>query len=138
MKIINQKIEFKDARAGDLFDMFLNSKYHSAIRGGIEVKIQPTEGTAWIIDNGHLYGKVLEIVPGKLIVLRWRSAASTPTPDDLDMIVVLRFEQNEDHALIELTHCNVPDGRYNIISRSWYERYWEPWKKYVQVQYSNQ
>lgn len=27
---------------------------------GIEVKIQPKEGIEWVIDKGHLYGKVLE------------------------------------------------------------------------------
>ncbi|MGH2645410.1 MAG: SRPBCC domain-containing protein [Chitinophagaceae bacterium] len=138
MKIINQKVEFKDAKAGNLFDMFLDSKHHSAIRGGIEVNIQPKEGAEWIIDNGHLYGKILEIVTGKLIVLCWRSAASTPTPEDLDMIVLLRFEQNGDNVLIELTHCNVPENRFDIINKSWHERYWEPWKKYAQIYFSNQ
>src|SRR5260221_8031543 len=77
-KTITQKVEFKNVNAADLYAMFLSSKHHSNIRGGVSADISENEGTKWSIDSGHIYGKILEIVKGKLIVLSWRSAASTP------------------------------------------------------------
>jgi len=128
-KTITQKVEFNDAAASELYAMFLNTKHHSNIRSGMPADISEKEGTKWSINNGHIYGKILELVKDRLIVLSWRSVNSIP--EDVDEIVVLNFIQNGKDALVELTHANLPERRYETVLKSWEERYWIPWKNYL-------
>lgn len=130
-KTIFQETEFENAPSSVLYDMFLSSEHHSNIRGGMPADIQPVEGSIWNINNGHLYGKVLKLVKDKLIVLSWRSGV-TSAEEDLDMIVILRFVQNNNNTIVELTHTLIPDEqRYEIYFKNWNERYWAPWKNYI-------
>lgn len=130
-KTIFQEIEFENNPSSVLYDMFLSSKHHSNIRGGMPADIQPVEGSIWNINNGHLYGKILKLVKDKLIVLSWRSGV-TSTPEDLDMIVILHFIQTNKNSRIELIHSLIPDERrYDIYFKNWNERYWTPWKNYI-------
>lgn len=93
--------------------------------------IQPVEGSAWNINNGHLYGKILKLTKDKLIVLSWRSGVSL-AEEDLDMIVILHFVQNNKNTTVKLIHSLIPDDqRYEIYFKNWNERYWTPWKNYI-------
>ncbi|MEO8855025.1 MAG: SRPBCC domain-containing protein [Ginsengibacter sp.] len=128
-KTITQKVEFNDIAASELYTMFLNEKHHSNISGGVPAYISEKEGTKWSVNNGHIYGKILELVKDRLIVLSWRSVNSIP--EDIDEIVVLNFIQNGKDAFVELTHTNLPERRYKTVLKSWEERYWTPWKIYL-------
>jgi activator of HSP90 ATPase len=130
-KPILQEVVFENATSSDLYEMFLSSKHHSNFRGGIPADIQPVEGSNWNINNGHHNGKILKLVKDKLIVLSWRSAASLKE-DETDMIVILHFIQSNENAIIEFTHTLIPDiQRYEIYFKNWNERYWTPWKDYI-------
>jgi activator of HSP90 ATPase len=71
-KAFQQKVQFKNATAAELFDIFLNPKKHAAIHGGAKTKISKKEGDAFSLLNGHLNGKNLMIVPDRMIVQSWR------------------------------------------------------------------
>jgi hypothetical protein len=130
-KTLLQEVTFTNAEASDMYDMFLSSKHHSNIRGGMPVDIQHLEGYNWNVNNGHLSGKILKLVKGKVIVLSWRSGVSLKT-EELDMVVVLHFLQSNNNTIIELTHTLIPDEeRYEIYHKNWIERYWTPWKDYM-------
>lgn len=137
-KVLLQEAVFENAYASELYEMFLSSKHHSNIRGGMSADIQPVEGSNWNINNGHIYGKILKLVKGKLIVLSWRSGVSLKE-EDLDMIVVLHFMQRGTNAIIELTHTVILDEeRYEIYLKNWNERYWIPWRDYANLLHNNQ
>lgn len=130
-KTIFQETVFENTASSILYDMFLSSKHHSNIRGGMPADIQPVEGSIWNINNGHLYGKILKLVKDKLIVLSWRSGVTT-AEEDLDMIVILHFCQSNKNTIVELIHSLIPDEqRYEIYLKNWNERYWIPWKNYT-------
>jgi len=130
-KTIVQETVFENTASSILYDTFLSSKHHSNIRGGMPADIQAVEGGIWNINNGHLYGKILKLVKDKLIVLSWRSGVTT-VEEDLDMIVILHFCQSNKNTIVELIHSLIPDEqRYEIYLKNWNERYWIPWKNYV-------
>jgi activator of HSP90 ATPase len=130
-KTILQDVVFENTNASDLYEMFLSSKHHSNIRGGIPADIQPVEGSGWNTNSGSLYGKILKLVKDKLIVLSWRSRVSLKE-GELDMIVVLHLIQSDKNAIIQLTHTIIPDNeRYAIYSQNWNDRYWIPWKNHL-------
>lgn len=53
-KTIIQKIVFKNANAGKLYSMYLDSKQHTAITGGRSAKITAKKGSKYSAnDNGH-------------------------------------------------------------------------------------
>lgn len=126
-KTITQKIVFKNAKAGALYDMFLNAKQHSAITGGNPAKISAKEGSSFSVHGGYVVGKNLQLIKGKLIVQSW--FGSDWDRAELDSIFILRFDQQGKDAILHMTHANVPDKNADGIKKGWTDYYWSPWKK---------
>jgi len=88
-KAIQQSVRFP-ASPKELFDIYLDSRKHSAATGGSARMSRKVGGTftAW---NEQLRGRNLVIVPNRLIVQAWRAThwkASEP-----DSILVLEFSK---------------------------------------------
>ena len=126
-KTITQKIVFKNAKAGSLYDMFLNAKQHRAITGGNPAKISSKEGSSFSVHGGYVVGKNLRLIKGKLIVQSW--FGSDWDKNELDSILILRFDQQGKDAILHMTHANVPDKNADGIRKGWTEYYWKPWKE---------
>jgi uncharacterized protein YndB with AHSA1/START domain len=111
-----------------LYRMYLDPKQHAAITGA-PVKIAARAGVGFEAFGGALRGKILQIVPNRLIVQSWRSTNFGRR--DLDSTLVLSFLPAKGGARIELTHVNVASVDFAGVSEGWSTYYWVPWRHYL-------
>lgn len=112
-----------------LFDMYLDPRQHAAITGG-EVMISRESGSEFRVFNGVLSGRILTVVPKRMVVQTWRSG--NWRADDLDSILVLTFYDDVAGGRIELVHVNVVDHDYDGVNEGWEKFYWTPWRRYLE------
>jgi len=125
-KTILQKVVFKNTTAKALYEMYMDAKKHSIATGG-PVKITAKEGDKYMVYDGYVTGKNLQLIKNKLIVQTWR--ASDWTKEDMDSTLVLAFGEAGNDAYVYMTHANVPERQYDSIKKGWDTYYWKPWKK---------
>ena len=113
---------------GVLFDIYLDSKKHSAATSS-KASVSRKVGGKFSAFHGMLQGKNLAIVPKRMIVQAWRS------PDwkraEVDSILILTFSKARGGGQIDLVHANIPDHAFPGIRRGWPKYYWRPWKAYL-------
>jgi activator of HSP90 ATPase len=127
-KLVKQSIVLP-ASAAELYAMYLNPRAHAAITGD-KVQIGSRPGARFSAFGGALKGRILQTVPGRLIVQSWRS---TPFhKSDADSTLILRFTpRGKRSGRIDLMHVNVPDHDYRGVNNGWKKYYWKPWRKYL-------
>ena len=128
MQTIEQTVEFP-AAPDRLFEAYLNPKEHARISGG-EVTIGREAGGEFKAFNGMISGRILTVVPKRLIVQAWRASHWKET--DLDSILVLVFEPAPTGGRIKLAHVNVPDHDHQGVTEGWEKYYWAPWRAYLE------
>ncbi len=126
-RIIQQTVTLP-AAAERLFDMYLAPKIHEAITGA-PVTIGPEEDLEFRAFRGMIFGRMLYIVPKRLIVQTWRAAHWKN--DDLDSTLILSFWPEGEKGRIELVHVNVADHDYDDVNKGWENYYWKPWREYL-------
>jgi uncharacterized protein YndB with AHSA1/START domain len=114
--------------AARLYRMYLNPALHAAFTGA-PVKIAPRIGAKFQAFGAALSGKILHLVPNRLIVQSWRSTGFAKR--DLDSTLILAFHSQKNGARIELTHVNVADSDFAGVSEGWSKYYWLPWREYL-------
>ena len=114
-------------KPGTLFDIYLDSKKHSAATGG-GAKITKNVGDAFSAWDGYITGRNLAIVPKRLIVQSWRGSDWGKAQDST---LVLLFGPAPNGERIDLIQLNVPDDQVDAIDQGWHEHYWTPWKAYL-------
>jgi activator of HSP90 ATPase len=126
-KAIEQSVRF-NASPAQLFEMYLDSKKHSAATGGAARMSRKPGGkfTAW---DAQLSGRNLLIVKNRMIVQAWRSTHWKAS--ETDSILILRFSKAPGGGQVDLTHVNVPEHDHAGVTKGWPKYYWEPWKKYL-------
>jgi hypothetical protein len=126
-KAIQQSVRFA-ALPRTLFELYLDSKKHSAATGGKAVMSRKVGGafTAW---NKQLRGRNLLIIPNRLVVQAWR--ATHWGRGDLDSILILQFSKAPGGGRVDLVHVNVPQHDHKGVTHGWPNYYWKPWKKYL-------
>lgn len=126
-KAIQQSVRFA-ASPATLFEMYLDSKKHSASTGG-KANLSRKVGGAFTAWNKMLRGRNLVIVPNRLIVQTWRSVNFKP--GDADSILILEFSKAPGGGQVDLVHVNVPTQDHQGVTKGWPRHYWKPWKKYL-------
>ena len=126
-KTILQSVKF-NATPGELFELYLDAKKHSAATGA-PVKISRKVGGAFNAFGGAISGRNLLIIPGTMIVQAWRSTHFKPS--DPDSILVLCFSKASGGSRVDLVHVNVPQQDHKGVTQGWQKYYWKPWKKYL-------
>jgi activator of HSP90 ATPase len=111
--------------------MYLDPRQHAAFTGA-PVKIAARVGARFEAFGGALTGRILQLIPGRLIVQSWRSSEFGKR--DLDSTLVLSFWPERSGGRIELTHVNVADSDFAGVSEGWTKYYWTPWRAYLSRQ----
>jgi activator of HSP90 ATPase len=124
-KIVKQSVTLP-APARQLYAMYLSPKMHGAITGA-KVSIGSRPGSSFRAFGGALRGRMLQTVPGRLIVQSWRSTAFKK--GDHDSTLIIRFTPKGRNGRVDLVHVNVPDHDYNGVNKGWKSYYWKPWRK---------
>ena len=127
-KIVKQSVVLP-ASPKELYAMYLSPRGHGAITGG-KVQIGSRVGSAFRAFGGALRGRMLQTIPGRLIVQSWRSTAFRK--GDPDSTLIIRFTPKGKQARVDLVHVNVPDHDYNGVSKGWKSYYWKPWRKVLE------
>lgn len=113
----------------DAFNAYLSPALHAQITGA-PVVIAPRAGAEFKAFDGAIMGKILQIVPPRLIVQSWRSSGWKAT--DVDSTLILTFlPQGRRGTVIELVHVNVPDHDFAGVSHGWEHYYWAPWREFL-------
>ena len=96
---------------------------------GAPVSIGTYAGAEFRAFDGMLGGRILQVVPKRLIVQSWRAAHWKAS--DIDSTLILTFWPQGRGARIELVHVNVADHDFADVSAGWETYYWAPWKEYL-------
>ena len=124
-KIVRQSVVLP-ASSKELYAMYLSPRGHGAITGG-KVQIGSRTGSSFRAFGGALRGRMLQTIPGRLIVQSWRSTAFRKS--DPDSTLIIRFTPAGKRGRVDLVHVNVPDHDYNGVNKGWKSYYWKPWRK---------
>jgi activator of HSP90 ATPase len=111
-----------------LFDMYLDPMEHAAFTGA-PVTIDSRPGSAFRAFDDMISGRILQVVPKRLIVQSWRAAHWAT--GDVDSTLILSFWPDEQGGRVELIHVNVADDDFAGVSQGWQEYYWTPWIEYL-------
>jgi len=116
------------ASPDELFDSYLDPKRHAALTGK-PVQIAAAPGSEVRAFDGMLSGRIVAVVPKRLIVQTWRSG--TWSPQDADSVLVLSFSGDRAYGQIDLVHVNIPDRDFDDVDAGWEKFYWAPWRKFL-------
>jgi activator of HSP90 ATPase len=101
------------------FDMFTASS----------AKIDPVVGGAFSLFDGHIIGRILELVPDQRIVEAWR-VVDWPA----GVYSIARFDLKAEGSGTRLIfeHVGFPEGLKEHLSEGWQQHYWDAMTKYFQ------
>lgn len=128
--VIHKTVELPSSPES-LFEMYLDSAAHSAITG-MEAKVVAENDSDFSAFGGLLTGRILRVVRPSLVVQSWRSVSFHD--EDPDSTVVISISPAEVGGRIDLIHLDVPDHDYEGVKRGWDEKYFEPWRRYLEDQ----
>jgi activator of HSP90 ATPase len=114
-------------KAEKLYKAWLNSKEHSLFTGG-EAKTSAkvnAKHTAW---DGYIWGKNLELKPGKKIVQSWRTAEFPENAPDSKLEIT--FEEKSGKTKLNIYHHGLQKGDAKKYKQGWKNHYFTPMKDY--------
>lgn len=126
-KTIQQTVKFS-ASPARLFNIYMDSKKHSAATNS-RATVSRKVGGKFTAFDGALSGRMLAVVPNRMIVQAWRGSNWKKT--DLDSVLILTFSKAPGGGRVNLVHANIADQRHASIQRGWTTYYWKPWKAYL-------
>ncbi len=126
---IQQSVTF-NASPERLFALYIDSKQHSAATQG-KATVNRRPGSRFTAFGGMLWGRMLAVVPGRMIVQTWRG--SKWKKGELDSILILTFTKAGRGGRVDLAHVHVPARDQSGIRRGWHKYYWRPWRAYLRA-----
>ena len=130
VRTITQKVVIP-ASPQEVYEVYVDPKKHAAFT---EAKAtgKPVVGgkmTAW---DGYIFGKYLELEPGKRIVQEWTTTdwVEGYGPSRLELTLCKVPEGTE----LVMVNSDVPEEQADEVADGWIEFYWEPLKKYFSEQ----
>ncbi len=127
-KVIKQKVVIP-ASPSEVYDVFIDSRKHSAFTGG-KATCNPKVGgkiSAW---DGYISGKNLKLVVGKRIQQEW---ITTNWIDGYPASILdLSFTKKGTGTELTMIHSNVPAALASSFAAGWKDHYWTLLKKYFQ------
>ncbi len=125
-KIAPQKI-YQALLSSEQFSAFTKKSF--AMFTEASARIDAREGGSFSLFDGHIIGRIVELVPNQRIVEAWR-VADWPA----GVFSIARFELKEDGAGTKLTfdHIGFPEGLKEHLTIGWQQHYWDAINKYFQ------
>jgi activator of HSP90 ATPase len=123
---LHQEIPIK-ATPQRIYEALLDSKQFAAFTG-LAAEIDPKAGGSFSMFGGLIVGRNIELVADQRIVQAWRPANWDP---GVYSIVKFELKTRGSGATVVLDHTGFPEGDFGHLNPGWYERYWEPLKKFL-------
>jgi uncharacterized protein YndB with AHSA1/START domain len=123
---LHQEIDFT-APPHRIYEALLDDKQFAAFTG-FKARIDRAVGGELWMFNGRITGRNVELVPDRRIVQAWRDNAWDP-----GIYSLVKFELVSQGAgtRVVLDHTGFAPGNFWHLDPGWYERYWNPLKKYL-------
>jgi len=132
---IHQEVNFSVSQQR-LYETLLSSKQFSDCTKksfdnftATSAKIDPVVGGAFSLFDGHIIGRILELVPDQRIVEAWRVV---DWPDGVYSIAKFEFKPQGSGTKLIFDHVGFPEGLKEHLSIGWTQHYWEALTKYFQ------
>ena len=126
-KDIRQTVTFK-AGAHAVYELLMDSKKHSALAAGDEVKISRKVGGKFNV-GGYIEGVNLELAPDEKIVQSWRYE---DWPAGHFSKATFSFKEEGGKTKMTFTQTGVPVQFYEDIKQGWIDYYWTPMKEMLE------
>jgi activator of HSP90 ATPase len=132
---IHQETDFK-ASPKQLYEALISSKKFSDCTkksfpsfSPASARIDSVEGGSFSLFDGHIVGRILELVPNERIVEAWRVV---DWPAGIYSIARFEIRPNKTGTTIVFDHTGFPKGLKEHLSSGWTEHYWAALSSYFQ------
>ena len=133
---IHQELLF-DVAPERLYEALLSSEQFSAstkrsfdMFTASSAKIDAREGGTFSLFDGHIIGRILELVPGKRIVEAWRVV---DWPAGVFSIARFDLEPKEGGTRLVFDHVGFPEGLKAHLAEGWQQHYWDALTRYFKA-----
>ncbi len=130
---IHQEMEFK-ASPSQLYEALISSKAFSDCTkksfpsfSAASARIDAVAGGSFSLFDGHIVGRILELVPNERIVEAWRVV---DWPAGIYSIARFEFRANKTGTTLVFDHTGFPKGLKDHLASGWSEHYWAALSKY--------
>jgi activator of HSP90 ATPase len=132
---IHQEVSFK-ASPQQIYEVLLSSVKFSACTkksfadfSAMSAKIDSTVGGTFSVFDGHIIGRILELVPNQRIVEAWRVV---DWPAGIYSIAKFELKPQGSGTTLIFDHTGFPKGLKEHLASGWQQHYWEALTKYLQ------
>ncbi len=132
---IHQEVNFL-VKPQRLYEGLLSSKQFSestkksfADFSSTSANIDPTVGGTFSVFDGHIIGRILELVPNQRIVEAWRVE---DWPAGIYSIARFEFKAQGSGTQLIFDHVGFPEGLKEHLATGWQQHYWDALTKYFQ------
>lgn len=112
--------EFK-CRVNELYNVFTNISLVKAFTQNTSLVYEPEKGGKFSLFDNNIQGTFISLVKNKRITMNWRNKR---WPEGYFSLVLLDFEEKEDHTLLKLTQTGIPQNFYENTEDGWRNFYW--------------
>lgn len=95
--------------------------------GAGPAKMSEELGFEFSLWGGDVYGKNIEVIPGKKLVQEWFGGKW-----DKPSIVTFKLTSKADETVIDFTQTDVPDAEFSDIEQGWEDYYMGPIKDFLE------
>ena len=111
-----------------IYQALLDAKQFQAF-SGLAAEIDPKAGGWFKLFDGHIEGRIIELVPNRRIVQAWRSS----WPAGVYSIARFELVPRGTGMQIVFDHTGFPEGERDHLASGWEEHYWGPLHKYLKA-----
>ncbi len=126
MKTIRQTYLIKSS-VEEAWKALIDPKYINGWGGG-PAKMNDKLGAEFSLWGGSIFGKNIEVKPGKKLVQEWYSEEKWEKPS----IATFTLSEEKNGVKLTLFHTNVPDKAAEDIDEGWKIYYLGPLKKFLE------
>ena len=132
---IHQEITFKVSPQTVYETLLSSKKFSDCIKKSFDdftamsANIDPTVGGTFSVFDGHIIGRILELVPNQRIVEAWRVVDWSA---GVYSIVKFEFKPQGSGTKLIFDHIGFPEGLKEHLSIGWQQHYWDALIKYLQ------
>lgn len=125
-KTIHQEVVF-NASTERIYEVLTDAKQFSEMTGA-PTEITTEAGGSFSCFGGMIFGRNIELVPGKRIVQAWRVAN---WPEGVYSIAKFELTEQDSKTLLIFDHIGFPETEGEHLAAGWGENYWNPLEKYL-------
>jgi activator of HSP90 ATPase len=112
------KKSFKiNAEPSDIYAALTNP-FTIELWSGYPARMFNEPGTEFSMWEGDIAGKIIELVPDKMVVQEWYFGNQAE-----ESIVTITITPDRENSLVTVEHTNIPDNDFNDIAEGWREYY---------------